>query len=55
MPIVNLITKEKIAPEKKEVLKKEFANVMYHRKFRQSNRVNWFITFSVHSRRNCKR
>ncbi|ADH60481.1 4-oxalocrotonate tautomerase [Thermoanaerobacter mathranii subsp. mathranii str. A3] len=29
MPIVNLITKEKIVPENKEVLKKEFADVMY--------------------------
>ncbi|KHO62013.1 4-oxalocrotonate tautomerase [Thermoanaerobacter sp. YS13] len=29
MPIVNLITKEKIASENKEVLKKEFADVMY--------------------------
>ncbi|MBZ4656645.1 MAG: 4-oxalocrotonate tautomerase [Thermoanaerobacter sp.] len=29
MPIVNLITKEKIASEKKEILKKEFADVMY--------------------------
>ncbi|AEM78269.1 phenylpyruvate tautomerase MIF-related protein [Thermoanaerobacter wiegelii] len=29
MPIVNLITKEKIASEKKEILKKEFADMMY--------------------------